>query len=223
MISTIIPIFNAEKYLGAAIDTICSQDYSPMEIIAVDDGSTDNSDKVIQKYSDIIIYKKQENRGAAAARNTGILMAKGVLLAFLDADDLWVGNKLTLQYKILETHSDIDMVFGTTEQFISPDVEAESGKNILREELKKMPGYLMGSMLIKKESFLKVGLLREDLQLAEFIDWFERAKEAGLKYKMLPDTVMRRRIHKTNQGITKRHHMKDYLKVLKASMDRKKR
>ncbi len=222
-ISIIIPVFNTERYIEAAIQSIYDQKYTPMEIIVVDDGSTDNSGDIVRNYPDIIIHKFRNNKGAAAARNKGIRMATGTLLAFLDADDIWAHNKLSLQCHAIKSNPKLDMIFGMTEQFISPELETDPNNRRLREELKEMPGYLMGSMLIKKESFLHVGFLNENLQLAEFIDWFERAREMGLKHKMLSDIVLQRRIHSTNQGITKRNHQKDYIKVLKAALERRRR
>jgi glycosyltransferase involved in cell wall biosynthesis len=222
-ISIIIPVFNAERYLDEAIQSIYDQKYSPLEIIVIDDGSTDNSGNIGKYYPDIIVHQFRNSKGAAAARNKGIRMATGTLLAFLDADDIWIRNKLLLQYYEIKSDPQLDMIFGMTEQFISPELEKEPGSQRLREEFKEMPGYLMGSMLIKKESFLQVGFLNENLQLAEFIDWFERAREMGLKHKMLTDIVLRRRIHLTNQGITKRGHQKDYIKVLKAALERRRK
>jgi GT2 family glycosyltransferase len=112
------------------------------------------------------------------------------------------------------------MVLGHIEQFVSPELDTEN-RNRLRSELIIMPGYHVGTMLIKRESFQQVGLFREDLELAEVIDWFSRAKEMKLHYKMLPEVVMKRRIHKTNQGIYKREYRTEYLKVLRATLYRR--
>jgi hypothetical protein len=112
------------------------------------------------------------------------------------------------------------MVLGNVEQFVSPELDAEN-INRLRAELKIMPGYHVGTMLIKRESFQHVGPFKEDLQLAEFIDWFSRAEDMKLHYKVLPEVVMKRRIHTTNQGLYKRQHMKEYTRVLKAALDRR--
>jgi hypothetical protein len=84
-----------------------------------------------------------------------------------------------------------------------------------------MPGYLAGPMLIKKETFLKVGLFNEKLELGEFIDWFSRAKDMGLSFHLLDSTVLLRRIHTTNMGIYKKQHLKDYTKLLREALARK--
>ena len=220
LVSVIIPVFNAERYLAEAIESVLVQAVKPLEIIVVNDGSTDESGKVANTFKDDICYLHQENRGASAARNFGILQAKGSLLAFIDADDIWLSNKLELQINALEEDSTLDMVFGNVEQFVSPELDAEN-RNRLRSELKKIPGYSVGSMLIKRESFQQVGPFKENLQFAEFLDWLNRAKEIKLDYKMLPEVVMKRRIHTMNQGLYKRQHMKDYVKVLKAALDRR--
>ncbi len=219
-ISIIIPVFNAERYLAEAIESVLMQAVKPLEIFVVNDGSTDESEKVAKRFANDVHYILQENKGASAARNRGINLAKGSLLAFLDADDVWTAHKLELQLKVLKNNPELDMVFGTVEQFVSPELDAEN-RNSLRSELKKMPGYHVGTMLIKRESFQQVGLFREDLQLAEFIDWFNRAEDMKLHYKVLPEVVMKRRIHTTNQGLYKRQHMKDYARVLKATLDRR--
>lgn len=219
-ISIIIPVFNAERYLAEAIESVLMQAVKHLEIIVVDDGSTDESAKVANTFKNDTCYLLQENKGAAAARNLGISLAKGPLLAFLDADDVWTAHKLELQLKVLEDDPKLDMVLGNVEQFVSPELDAEN-RNRLRIELKIMPGYHVGTMLIKKKSFQQVGLFRENLQLAETVDWFSRAKEMKLHYKMLPEVVMKRRIHTTNQGLYKRQHMKDYVSVLKTALDRR--
>ncbi len=219
-ISIIIPVFNAERYLAEAIESVLIQAVKPLEIIVVDDGSTDESEKVANTFKNDICYLLQENKGASAARNLGINMSKGQLLAFLDADDVWTAHKLELQLKALENNPELDMVLGNVEQFVSPELDTEN-RNRLRAELKKMPGYHVGTMIIKRESFQQVGPFKENLQLAEFIDWFNRAESMKLKYKMLHEVVMKRRIHTTNQGLYKRQHRKEYASVLKAALDRR--
>ncbi len=219
-ISVIIPVYNAERYLSEAIESVLVQEVKPLEIIVVDDGSTDKSAEIIKRFKGDVYYQSQENKGAASARNLGVDLTKGSLLAFLDADDLWVSDKLELQIKALEEDSGLEMVFGNVEQFISPELDDEHRKR-LRTDLGKMPGYHVGTMLVKKSSFQQIGPFNENLELAEFVDWFIRAKEMKVHYKMLPDVVMMRRIHTTNQGLYKQQHRKAYTSVLKAALDRR--
>jgi glycosyltransferase involved in cell wall biosynthesis len=219
-ISVIIPCYNTERYLADAIESILAQEIQPLEILVIDDGSTDESTAVARRFSDRIRFYQQPNNGAPAARNRGIELSTGSLLAFLDADDLWTPCKLGIQLKTLAEHPELDLVLGKVTQFISPDVDSQNSPT-LRAELETMPAYLIGAMLIRRKSFIKVGLLNENLQLGEYIDWFNRAKTIGLKYRVLEEVVLERRIHTSNQGIYKRSHMKDYISVLKAALDRK--
>ena len=89
LISVIIPVFNGEDFIQEAIQCVLDQKYPDMEILVIDDGSTDRTRARIDVYSDRVSYIHQPNGGPAAARNTGLKMAQGEIIAFLDADDLW--------------------------------------------------------------------------------------------------------------------------------------
>ncbi|MBE0641001.1 MAG: glycosyltransferase, partial [Bacteroidales bacterium] len=218
-VSVVMPCYNAERYLGEALDSILSRDAIPREIIVVDDGSIDDSLIIAESYPSPVKVVHQANRGAAAARNHGILLASQEFLCFLDADDLWLNDMPKALYQTLREDEGLDMAFGMVEQFISPELE-ESQHGHLREELKTMPGLLMGAMIIRRSAFDRVGQLDETLHLAEFIDWMSRAAQLGLKHKVIPALVMRRRIHTSNQGILKKDKMQDYTAVARAALRR---
>ncbi|HRZ77425.1 MAG TPA: glycosyltransferase family 2 protein, partial [Bacteroidales bacterium] len=219
-LSVVLPCYNAEAYLGEALDSILSREAIPQEIIVIDDGSIDDSLAIAQSYPPPVKAVKQANRGAAAARNHGILLASQEFLSFLDADDIWVNAMPGTLFKALQEDPGLDMVFGMVEQFISPELP-ESQHTHLREELKTMPGLLMGAMMVRRASFDRVGPLDEQLNLAEFIDWMSRAAQLGLKYQVIPDLVMRRRIHTSNQGLLKKDKMQDYTAVARAALQRR--
>src|ERR1700749_2501984 len=101
LISVVIPVYNGGQYLSSAVDSVLAQTYRPIEIVVVDDGSTDNTAKIAKSYRDVI-YVHQENRGNAAARNTGLAHCKGELISLLDADDYWPANKSEIQSAHLE-------------------------------------------------------------------------------------------------------------------------
>ena len=104
LISVIIPTFNRVEFISEAIDSVLSQTYSNFEIIVVDDGSTDNTKQLLTKYGSRITYDFQENKGVSSARNKGLDIAKGEWIAFLDSDDIWLPEKLSLQMQDLEQH-----------------------------------------------------------------------------------------------------------------------
>ncbi|MCC5907090.1 MAG: glycosyltransferase family 2 protein [Balneolaceae bacterium] len=220
-ISVIIPFYNTEKYLEQAIESVLRQSFKPIELILVNDGSTDQSENIAKKFEQETILLNQENKGAAAARNKGLKSAKGLYIAFLDADDYWKPN--TLEYllgKLLEDES-LGMVFGRMNEFISPELGENSGLKY-RKDVHIKQGYMVGSALFHREVFDEVGLFDETLRAAEFIDWFGRAKDSGIQYETISQVVLYRRLHKKNQGREKQNHFKAYTKVLRAALARKK-
>jgi glycosyltransferase involved in cell wall biosynthesis len=110
-VSIIIPVYNNEAFVARAIDSARAQNFLDREIIVVDDGSTDSTALVLSKYGGKIHVLRQNNSGPAAARNRAVTLASGEYLAFLDADDWWPDNKLTLTLRALETHRTAVMAF----------------------------------------------------------------------------------------------------------------
>ena len=221
LISVIIPVYNGERYIAEAIYSVLAQEYKNIEIIAVNDGSTDGTEEVLRSYANVR-YLYQPRQGASSARNKGIKCSSGDFIAFLDADDLWTKDKLKIQNSIFMDDPDLDMVFGQVEQFYSPELE-ESLKGRIHLVAGSMPGYVPGAMLIKRISFLKVGFFDEGFRIGEFIDWYMRAVDYGLKSFLALEVVLKRRIHNANSGIKERDYRKDYLRALKASLDRRRK
>lgn len=114
-VSVIIPVYNAEKYLSEAIESVIDQSYDDWEIIAVNDGSTDSSPDILKNYENRYPSKirvlHQPNSGLSAARNAAIAAANGEYIAFLDADDLWLPEKTDEQVYLLDNNSDIGLVY----------------------------------------------------------------------------------------------------------------
>lgn len=97
LVTVILPTYNRGWIIKKAIDSVLSQDFRDFELIVVDDGSTDNTESILEGYAGDIIVRRQDNHGVSAARNAGIACASGPLIAFLDSDDLWLPKKLTAQ------------------------------------------------------------------------------------------------------------------------------
>jgi len=107
MVSVIIPVYNAGRCIGRAIESVLGQSYSDYEIVVVDDGSTDKTAEIVKEYGDKVRYIYQKNAGVAVARNAGIAVAKGRWIAFLDADDEWLPDKLKTQMDLLARNPDL--------------------------------------------------------------------------------------------------------------------
>ena len=217
-VSVIIPVWNGERFLAEAVTSVLDQTYPPHEVIVIDDGSTDGSKEVAKRFGVPVKYYFQERSGAAAARNHGVELSEGDFIAFLDADDIWVKDKLVWQMKSFEGHPELDMVFGNVRQFHS-----YASGIVLNEESEIIPGYVPGTMVIKRASFFRAGKFSAQWRVGEFIDWYLRAEDIGLKSFLVPSVVLLRRIHDANMGIRERASRIDYVKIVKASLDRRRK
>src|SRR5262245_42249310 len=111
LVSVVMPVYNGERHLREAIDSVLRQTHRNLELIVVDDGSTDGSAEIARAFGDQVRLIRQANVGSAVARNVGIASARGEFVAFIDADDGWVSNKLELQVRYLVEHPDVGMVY----------------------------------------------------------------------------------------------------------------
>jgi len=217
-ISVIIPVHNGEKYLAEAIQSVLDQNHAAIEILVVDNASIDTTAQIASRFSSLRYFYLEE-KGLVNALNHGVQQSRGAFLGFLDADDLWKPNKLAAQLDAFGRNPAVDMVFAHIEQFISPELE-----NPVRERLsiriKELPGYVRGTMLIKKESFWRVGLFDNSSDYGDFIDWYMRAQEQDLQEAMLPDVLNMRRIHGANMGSDRQSRI-EYVRVLKRALDRR--
>jgi len=217
LVSVIIPTYNREKYVVEAIESVLAQTYQNFEIIIVDDGSTDGTEKILEPYRDRVVYIYQENQGPSVARNTGIRRATGQFIAFLDSDDLWLPEKLEVQVAYMETNPEVGLV--------------HTGK-LLREErptgpiLKEWPyaelsrsGHIFPEMFLeptvststvvaRRECFDVAGLFDEELTRGADHHLFLRiARHFPIGYIPRPLGVYR--MHETN--ITKKDRFQTHL------------
>lgn len=220
-ISVVIPVHNGERYLAESIHSVLDQGHAALELLVIDNGSTDATAEVARTFSSVQ-YFHLAGKGVSKALNYGLGQCRGTFLAFLDADDVWPPNRLAMQLDAFARNPAVEMVFGYVEQFISPELE-EPAKSKLTIREKRLPGRYRGSMLIRQESFWKVGPFEPSIDYAEFIDWYMRAEEQKIQELMLPDVVTLRRIHGGNLGYTDRHKRVEYARALKRGLDRRRR
>jgi len=217
-VSVVMPAFNAEKYISEALDSVSHQSFPAAEIIVVDDGSTDSTREIVERYRRIR-YVYQENAGVAAALNRGGLLALSDHIAFISADDVWQPDKLQLQKERL-VESPHALVFGHMMNFISPDLEPDEALKISCPT-DPMPAYSAGTLLTRAETFKKIGLFNPNFKVGEFLDWYGRAKELQIEVVMIDAVVSLRRLHNSNHSKTAIKNHKSYAPALKAILDRR--
>ncbi|MEA2297838.1 MAG: hypothetical protein QOF77_774 [Solirubrobacteraceae bacterium] len=218
LVSCIVAVFNGERYLAETLDSVLAQTHRPIEVIVADDGSTDRTAQIARTHHRGLVYVHQPNAGHAAARNLGISVAGGDYLAFTDADDLWHPQKLARQLERFTARPELGAVFTHLENFRSGDAQA----GVDEKAPGPIPGYTSVTMLARRDAFARVGPLDVTLKHGNDRDWFCRAAEHGVAMELMPDVLVRRRLHASSRsaelGAASRA---EYLRILKASLDRR--
>jgi glycosyltransferase involved in cell wall biosynthesis len=224
LVSVVVPLFNAAPYIGAAIDSVIDQDYRPLEIVVVDDGSTDSGPDVVARMvartPGLLRLAHQPNRGCGAARNHGVRLATGQLLAFLDADDLWTPGSLRCRVGAITADPNIDMVCGWISEFVTPGL-SPAARARLRAPVSARATRTSSTMLVRRRAFERVGPYDERTGRGVDLEWFLRADDADLTVREVAVPVLRRRLHDTNTGVRKAGQEGDYVRTLKAALDRR--
>ena len=214
LVSVVIPVFNGERFLRNAVESVLAQKYSPLEIIMIDDGSTDGTADVARSLPETVRYLHQTNQGPAAARNRGIERAQGSLIAFADADDLWPEDKLALQLPYLMRDPAAEIVMGLIQQVLLSET---GGENFAEPAF----SVNLGSAIIRKSVFERVGLFDETMRYSEDVDWFMRAREGGAAIVTIDAVTLLYRQHDQNMTRGKSTSELNVLKALKRSLDRR--
>jgi glycosyltransferase involved in cell wall biosynthesis len=216
LVSVVIPVHNGAGTVARALESALAQRHPAVEVVVADDGSTDDTRVVAGRYGDRVRVVTQPNRGAAAARNLGICEARGEFLAFLDADDLWEPGALELQAAAMSASPTPDVVLGHVRLAVRP--EAAGGF------VPAGPPYVSYSIdgaLFRRSVFDRVGTFDPALRFGEDVDWFLRAREAGIPMSVLPETTLVYRRHGGNMTAGKDPSQVDFIKAVKRSLDRR--
>lgn len=193
-ISVIVPVYNGVRYLGEAIASIGRQDLAPLEIIVVDDGSTDGTAALVESLGAAVRGVWQPNSGPAAARNCGIALARGELVAFLDADDWWPPSSLRRQHDCLCQHAELGGVLGATQLMVRGDASDAAWVPWGAPQ----PTLNLGGALIRRSVFDQVGVFGREFAFAEDADWILRAREAGIRFGIQRGVALMARRHDDN-------------------------
>jgi glycosyltransferase involved in cell wall biosynthesis len=210
LVSAIIPVLNGERFLAAAVESIRRQRYPSIEIIVVDDGSTDGTAALANSLEGVRCVS-QANAGPPAARNRGLELARGELVAFLDADDTWSEDKLEVQVGRLLADPELDVVMGPT-QILRPSGEPAGPPALLLS---------LGSALFRRRVFQRVGRFDVGQRMDDDVDWFFRALEAGARLLPIAQVAQYYRRHDKNITNARRDDLRYFLLAIKKSLDRR--
>ncbi len=222
LISCIVPVFNGERFLADALESILSQSYRPLEIIVTDDGSTDRSVDIVTRYRSSVHYLRQNNEGPAAARNRGLAAASGDFVAFLDQDDLWHPGKLERQAARFREDPELSLCVAHVRTFSGREPDGKTFRFPNRRLSQPLPGYVTGTLLARRSLFSSVGMFNSELRYGDAAEWFLRAAELGVKMALLCDVLMYHRVHESNfSRLHASASREEFLGIIKQSLNRR--
>lgn len=194
-VSAVVPVYNGERYLAETLAAIRGQTHPVAEIIVVDDGSTDASAEVAAAAVPSAKVLRRPNRGSGAAMNFAVTVARGDLLAFCDADDLWHPTKIERQVAALLANPGAAYSVTDVVNFVSPEltVEPDSLEEWL---LEPMAGFYAATLVVWRSAFDEIGPFDESLRHADKTEWFVRARSREVVH--VTETLVRRRLHTAN-------------------------
>lgn len=218
LVSVIIPCRNGSDYLPEAVAGVLKQEI-PVEIIVVDDGSTDATALVAKGLGCDV--KSIPHSGLSAARNAGLARANGSYILFHDHDDVLEEGALIRLFEELDSAPELGLVMGKAKDFISTDLCPEDAKALCPRP-SPYYGLLSGAVLIRKTVFNFVNGFTEDLATGQTIDFLIRAEQAGVKDKKIDFIAVSRRLHNNNMGRTmQKQEYKDYASILREKLRQK--
>ena len=196
-VSCVVPVRDGARHLADAVHSVLAQTAPVLEVIVVDDGSTDGSAAIAASFGGAVRVVRQPHLGVSRARNHGIELARGDLIAFLDADDLFLPHKVERQLARFRVDPQLEMVAAHTVNFAS---EQDPGSTMDANPQPRDPWPRhISTWLVRCSVFDRVGTFDETMPLSQDVDWHLRAQEQGVVIETLPDVLTRRRLHPGNR------------------------
>lgn len=221
LVSCIVPVRNGERYIGETLHSIQAQTHRDVEVIVVDDGSSDRTRQVVERCGGSVEYIRVEYANSTAARNRGLEACLGDYVAFLDADDLWRHDKLDLQLRALAPLQGPVVCVCQVRNFYSPDTVAP-GTALAMPDQRSLPGFVPGALLTHRRVFERVGGFDAALPHGSALDWFVRARESGCREVVVPQVLVQRRLHGSNLSIRNAPvSRREHLRVVRAALRRR--
>lgn len=216
LVSVVVPVYNAADHLRDTLDSIFNQTYKNLEVVAVDDGSSDDSVEILKSYGDRVVVVQQANAGPAAARNLGVEKANGSWIAFLDADDLWQPDKIEKQIQGLGgcswSYTDSIFMGGVNDGKRDSELNDKLSGEVL-DALICCNFIGTSSVMIRRDVFLDIGGFDRSLRSIQDWDlWMRVAGEHPIAY--LDEPMVRYRVHAASTSRSTRKTLPNHLKVI---------
>ncbi len=218
-VSVVIPVYNGEAFLWEALESVAWQTRPVLEIIAIDDGSTDRSARILECFRGVTILR-QANAGVAAARNAGIARARGEIIALLDADDIWTPDKIEQQVGALLAEPGTEICFGHHRDFAEEGVDPRRFVRLATFG-DSLPSAIPSLWVAWGETFATVGGFDPALRVAEDVDWLLRARDLPVTETWVQEVLLLRRLHGHNLTGNAKEAQAGLLMVLRASLRRR--
>ena len=211
LVSVIMAAYNAAEHIGEALDSVLAQDWRPLEVVVVDDGSTDDTGEIVAGYD--VVYVHQENEGPSAARNAAVARSSGEFVANFDSDDLLPPTRITDQVTYLLAHPEVGAVFGRQEWMNAP---AWMARDSVYGDVDGIP---LSSVMFRRDVFLELGGYDTSFVHGEDMDLLVRMRAQGIEYRVIPQIVLYRRYQASSLTGGQPSH-EPLLRSLRAKLER---
>jgi glycosyltransferase involved in cell wall biosynthesis len=219
LVSVVIPVKNAERFLPQALSDVAAQTYDHHEIVVVDGRSTDRTAEIADSFPGVRRIE-QAGEGFAAAWNIGIEAARGELIAFLDSDDRWEPGKLAAQIELLQADPGLACTVTHMRFFVEPGISPPPGFDPALLDGDHV-AYMPSALLTRREVFDEIGVFPTDYEIANDIEWFARLKDSPLRCGVVPDVMVRKRVHDSNLSLVAARNLNsELLRLLRQSVRR---
>jgi glycosyltransferase involved in cell wall biosynthesis len=213
-LSVIIPVYNGEKYIAEAVESVIQQSYKPFEVIVVDDGSLDNTAQIVHTFPQVT-YLYQKNRGVSAARNKGLRVMSGNMVTFLDHDDLMLVDSLQVRVDYFWENPRTQCLIAQHMNILEEPSHEKTLKTIINfKEAEYGFSYMMG----RKSFFERLGGFNPEFSNRENLELFFRAKRQGFEIVKLSQAVIYRRIHSNNTSIRFIHERDSLFRIAREAI-----
>jgi len=223
-VDCVVPAYNSEAFIARALDSIAAQTHDAIDTIVADGGSSDGTVAIARAHPLAPRVVELDQATPPATRNAGLAATAAPLIAFLDADDMWLPDKIATQLAFLDANPDHEACVTLARNVWQDDLGEEAAAFEGHWRAGPIAGYATITLLARRSIFQKIGAFREELWFSDATDWFVRVAEAGVKIGLVPEVLVHRRMHRSN--LTRRlpdGARDEILNVVKRSRDHRRR